>query len=476
MKNHVIAFITGAVLAGLAGAAENPLPAFPGAEGWGCETPGGRGGKVYVVTNLNPDGPGSLQEACEAKGPRIVVFAVSGVIRNTITIEDSNITIAGQSAPGGGITIEGMLVSKSGLRDIVVRFVRVRPRPAEEQIVPDQEGGGPLATRLRKIGVELKNPHENWFAEYDAIKFSGLTNVVLDHVSASWSHDELIEFCGTHHNTVQWCTLEEACLGKHQKYRGYHNFGPFSGYNKEGDFVSFHHNLFAHLSRRNPTARDGFADIRNNMVYNFRGGINFDGSCEKTATSKDYNYVGNTFKTGPNSRGVLPGVSWGNNKLWWAEFRDEPRDNEGTSKFFVEDNLLDGQPAPLPEIITSGKVRLKEPMPSPKVTTQSATKAYELVLKQAGAFPRDAVTRRTIEEVRTGTGSWGRHDPKGGLMEGLKPSDAPLDTDHDGMPDEWEKKNGLDPAKDDSAKIQTDGYTAIEYYLNQRAVELVATD
>jgi hypothetical protein len=141
-----------------------------------------------------------------------------------------------------------------------------------------------------------------------------------------------------------------------------------------------------------------------------------------------------------------------------------------SSEFLIGnfDNL-----APLPDIITNGKVRLKDPMPAPKVTTQPAVEAFELVLKQAGAFPRDAVTRRTIEDVRTGQGEWGRHEPEGGLMAGLKPSDPPVDTDRDGLPDEWEKAHGLDPAKADSANAMPGGYTAVEVYLAELAEALV---
>jgi succinate dehydrogenase/fumarate reductase flavoprotein subunit len=113
-------------------------------------------------------------------------------------------------------------------------------------------------------------------------------------------------------------------------------------------------------------------------------------------------------------------------------------------------------------------------MPAPKVTTHKAVEAYELVLKQAGCSPRDAVTRRTIQEVRDGTGEYGRREPKGGLLEGLTPGAAPVDTDKDGMPDEWEKAHGLDPAKDDSAKVMPNGYTAIEVYVNELAASLVA--
>ena len=165
-------------------------------------------------------------------------------------------------------------------------------------------------------------------------------------------------------------------------------------------------------------------------------------------------------------------MSWGR-RFWWAEFRNETRADRGKSCYFVEGNLWDDQPPPLPPYVADGTVRLKEPMPAPKVTTQKAKEAYELVLARAGAWPRDAVTRRTIEEVRAGTGEYGRREPKGGLMEGLTSGVAPKDTDRDGMPDEWDKKHGLDAAKDDSAKIMPGGYTAIEAYANERAGALV---
>jgi hypothetical protein len=243
----------------------------------------------------------------------------------------------------------------------------------------------------------------------------------------------------------------------------------FSAYNPTGDFITVHHNLFAHNSRRTPSVRDGFADLRNNVIYNARGGFDHDGSCTKDGKSYDYNYIGNYFKRGPNSTGELAGVSWGR-RFWWAEFRGPGKG----SKYYVEDNLWDDQPPPLPPYVEDGSVRLKEPMPAPKVTTQKAKEAYELVLKHAGAWPRDAVTKQTIEEVRAGTGDYGRREPKGGLMEGLSAGAAPLDTDKDGMPDDWEKKNGLDPAKDDSAKVMPSGYTAVEVYVNELAEKLVA--
>jgi pectate lyase len=452
------------------------LPAFPGAEGWGCETPGGRGGKVITVTNLNADGPGSLQAACDEKGPRIVVFAVSGVIPATIFIEHSNITIAGQTAPGAGITINGMLVAKEGISDVVLRHLRVRPLTSPKTFAGPE--GEKTARRLHECGLAnpYRRPEQKVFnleqfrkepnEEHHAGILNGIKRLVLDHMTFSWGADEVLSLCRSQYVTLQWCTVEEGAIkeGGSNKYRGYHNFGIFSAYNVEGDFISMHHNLVAHNSRRCPTARDGFADLRNNVVYNARGGFDHDGG-----GSHDYNYIGNYFKRGPNSTGELAGVSWGK-RFWWAEFRGPGKG----SKYFVEDNLWDDQPPPLPPHVEDGTVRLKEPMPAPKVTTQKAKEAYELVLKRAGAWPHDAVTRRTIEEVRTGTGDYGRREPKGGLMEGLTPSPASVDTDKDGMPDEWEKKNGLDPAKDDSAKAMPSGYTAVEVYVNELAEKLVA--
>jgi hypothetical protein len=393
----------------------------------------------------------------------MVVFAVSGVIRGTIGIENSNVTIAGQTAPGAGITIEGMLVTKAGITDVVIRHIRVRPRPARETFAG--AAGEALARRLSALlgwdqkGLDMVKqiPAEG----HHAAALDGVKRLVLDHVSFSWGADEVLSLCRTQHVTVQWCSIEAGATKEGTKYSGIHNFGLFSAYNTDGDFISVHHNLFAHNSRRNPSVRDGYGDIRNNVVYNLRGGIDHDGG-----GAHDYNYVGNYMKKGPNSTGVLPGVSWGNNKFWWAVFQ------KGHT-YFVADNLLDGQPAPLPDTITGGELALKEPMPAPKVTTHKAAEVYELVLKQAGAFPRDAVTLRTIEEVRSGKGDWGRREPEGGLMAGLKAAEPPADADRDGMPDEWEAKHGLDAAKDDSARVMPEGRTAIEVYLAERAEQVV---
>jgi hypothetical protein len=426
-----------------------------------------------IVTNLNPDGPGSLQEACAAQGPRIVVFEVSGVVSNTITIENSNITIAGQTAPGAGIAIAGMLGSKEGIRDVVIRHIRVRPKRAADTFAGPE--GEKTARRVHECG--LANPYlkeeQKVFSiapfraepneSHHTAFLNGISNLVLDHVSCAWGADEVVSLCRTPNVTVQWCSIEEGAIKEGRKYSGIHNFALFSAY-LDKTRISVHHNLIAHNSRRNPTIPAGPADVRNNVLYNYRHGFTHEGE-----QSGDFNYVGNWLKTDANSRGVLEGVSWGKAPATWAWF-------DAAARYFLEDNLVDGQPAPIPETVGKAKTpfpRLREPLVAPAVTTHSASEAYELVLARAGAFPRDAVTQRTVEEARSGTGQWGRLEPKGGLMEGLTPGTAPQDTDRDGMPDEWEKKKRLDPAQDDSAKVMPSGYTAVEVYLAERAEALV---
>jgi len=160
--------------------AQKPLLAFPGAEGFGAEAKGGRGGRIIKVTNLKTSGPGSLQAACRAKGPRIVVFDVSGVIPGPVTITSGQLTIAGQTAPGAGITIEGILATRYRIdppcNDIIIRFLRVRPKPL---------------TRKAATG--------------DCLQITNVDPLIIDHVSCSWGSDENMDLCGSANVTVQWC-------------------------------------------------------------------------------------------------------------------------------------------------------------------------------------------------------------------------------------------------------------------------------
>src|SRR5262245_38927551 len=202
-------------------AAAEPLPAFPGAEGFGAFAKGGRGGRVIVVTSLKSNGPGSLQEACAAEGPRTIVFAVSGVIEGDVVIEHGELTILGQTAPGAGITIAGSLKTRYRARqpidDLVVRFLRVRSANARG-------------------------------ASGDTLQFSENKRVILDHVSAAWGTDETVDIFGAQDVTIQWCSIEESQTTGHPE--GQHNYGLING--PQGARVSIHHTLFAHHRRRCP--------------------------------------------------------------------------------------------------------------------------------------------------------------------------------------------------------------------------------
>lgn len=419
------------------------IPAFPGAEGYGAVAKGGRGGRVIKVTNLNSSGPGSLQAACAEAGPRIVVFDVAGVIRGDVEIRHSKITIAGQSAPSPGITLVGRLLSRpqdgERLFDVVVRFLRVRPPPT-----PGHTG--------------------------DAVQLPHSERVILDHLSLSWANDETIDIIHSSDVTVQWSTIEESDPTGHDKGE-MHNFAILSAYPGSGN-ISIHHNLFAHHSRRVPSlspqepGKPG--DFRNNVVYNFREGLGHDGHKPKAGI----NLIGNFYKRGPNADIVHP-----------FQFT-------GAGQYYVADNYFAGLgmvSLPLPSGVAqpdwirigSKGTLLGKPVPVAEVHTHSALEAYRLVLDQAGVFPRDRVTKRTLMEVGNGTGRWGRNAPENPTDEWLMedvPSEKPQqDSDGDGMPDTWERKHGLNANNPgDSGRVMKSGFTAVEEYLNDRVSDRMA--
>jgi pectate lyase len=434
------------LVCGAAVAAE--VPAFPGAEGFGAVATGGRGGRVIRVTTLRPRGPGSLNAAVQAKGPRIVVFDVSGVIRGNVTITESDLTIAGQTAPGAGITIEGILATKylikPPVKNVIIRHVRVRPpRP-----------------RGRSHGG-------------DCFQITNVDRLMIDHCSCSWANDECVDLCGSRRLTVQWCTIEESDPVGHGK--GYaHNFGMIIAYGSRD--ATIHHNLFAHHSKRAPLVGVDVLDHRNNVLYNMSLPFIFHppkNNRRRGGKPWRMNVVGNVFKSGPDVKWKLKGRTF--DGLFWKPPSVEP---------YVEGNVCTwlgkGKTTYRP------KQQVDTPWPAPKVDTQTAREAYELVLKKAGCWPRDAVSKRTVHEVRKGTGSWKRREPAGGLMAGLEPQQPPQDTDRDGLPDDWEVAHKLDCADpDDAAAIvpngasQNDrhaGYTYIEFYVNELADRLVPPD
>jgi pectate lyase len=411
---------------------ETSLPAFPGAEGFGASTPGGRGGRVMTVTNLNADGPGSLQAACRESGPRIVVFSVSGVIRGDIEITEPYITIAGQTAPGAGITIEGMLRTayRTGnvprVHDVVVRFLRMRPPP----------GGG---------------------AQGDAVQFSTVDRAVLDHLSCSWAEDETIDlFTHATNVTVQWCTVEESSTTEARG--GGHNYGLITGSRSRN--ISIHHNLFVHQRRRNPAIGSGPADFRNNVVYNFRDGWSHEGNYREPG----FNIIGNYYKQGPSDDEIFP-FCFEDGIPYYL------RDNYIEGVGMIQDPWAEADKLYGLRYCADKGVRQETETPVARVTTHGPQEAYELVLARAGCFPRDVVTRRVVRDVREGTGDWGRHET-GDLLDGLLPVGPLEDTDSDGMPDDWERAHGLDSSQDDSALATPSGYTAIEEYVNGLAERL----
>ena len=452
-----IALLLLILLAAVAFAAEVERPdirAFPGAEGFGAWAKGGRGGKVIRVTNLNPSGPGSFRAACDAKGPRIVVFDTSGIIPGDIRIGHGQLTIAGQTAPGAGITIEGRLLCQGEgrgeaneetkpVKDVIIRFLRIRPT---------------------KLGG-------------DCVGLYITENVILDHISGAWGGDENYGLTVSGPLTVQWCMIEESGIfwegGAH--YGLLHNYGMILGYSDRP--TALHHNLFAHHYLRAPLAGLEVLDYRNNVIYNMVEGLQWHPvrfNRKRKGFPFRCNAVSNYYKAGPGAPdfpdGPLP------LKYNYPGVRCAlPYLSSKNSEMYADGNYFDylGGYADIWQDGRRTEHKADKPWPAPPVTTYTAEGAYERVLAQAGCLPHDAVSRRAIREVRTGTGSWGRLDPQGGLMEGLKPGHPPPDGDGDGMPDAWEAAHGLDPnnaadanrivppdaSKDDRHK----GYTYIEF-------------
>lgn len=431
-----------ASLFSVASVATLALPAFPGAEGFGTETTGGRGGKIIHVTNLENSGPGSLREAIDASGPRIVVFDVSGTIKlwNALIIHDPYITIAGQTAPGDGITLSGDTFGVA-THDVVVRFIRSRLGGANSR------------------------------AE-DAISIVSGYNIVFDHVSASWSIDEAFSPSGNKNSqlrdiTLQWCAIAEP-LNQSRHTKGHH------GYNmllRATGGISLHHNLYAHADSRNPRFGDNY--FRGEPTYDFRNNVIYDWGHIASGMvdgRMNVNYVNNYLKPGPSTVDqrapiVLTDKANADTRFFVAGNLVIGRDEQATdsNKMFATENIKAGD---------TGYTLMPTPFETPAVKTSSAAEAYTQVLAHAGASvpKRDAVDERIFRQVLTGTGRIiNSTDEVGGWPE-LKSTPAPLDTDGDGMPDDWESANDLDPKNPaDAPQLRPDGYMQIEYYLNTLA-------
>ena len=446
-------------------AADTPsVPAFPGAEGYGAMTRGGRGGTVLRVTNLNDFGPGSLREAVETEGPRIVVFTVSGTItlESRLRISNPYITIAGQTAPGDGICIKRYPISIN-TNEVIIRYIRVR------------------------LGDE---------ADVDADSISGRynKNIILDHLSASWSIDETVSIYHCEDVTIQWCLISESLYDAgHAK--GTHGFGGIWGSNRS----TYHHNLLAHHSSRTPRFASGCGhnDFRNNVAYNWGYNSAYGGEKQEQGNEKFnfavVNMVANYYKPGPATR---PG------EVTYRIINPSSSDSaDGFGKWYVADNVVHGNTAVTADNWDGGvqpqggsshipKLKLDQPFNAIPINQQTAEEAYDAVLETVGASlpKRDAIDTRIVDETRNGYATYEgvtyknkRRVPdeskKCGIIDSqtdvggwpeLKSLPAPLDTDSDGMPDEWEQRYGFNPrdASNASKDTDNDGYTNIEEYLN----------
>ncbi|MEI6946981.1 pectate lyase [Paraflavisolibacter sp. H34] len=441
--------------------------AFPGAEGYGKYATGGRGGKVIKVTSLDDDGPGSLRAAVNAKGPRTIVFGVSGTIHllSPLGIK-GNVTIAGQTAPGDGICLADHPVQLAG-DNIIIRYLRFR-----------------MGDRYQNQGMV------NGAGGDDAFSGQRRKHIIIDHCSMSWSTDEVFSVYAGDSTTLQWNLIAEPLNYSYHFETGdkdfeHHGFGGIWG----GRHTSAHHNLFAHCANRTPrfdgerNIPEEFVDFRNNVIYNWAQNNVYAGE------GGNYNLVNNYYKWGPNT---APKVKY----QLLNPYKKEP--NLPYGQFFLSGNYVDGSPAVtannwsgvvMNEGTAADTVRAKAaaPHPAEAVTTHSAQEAYGQVLVLAGAsLSRDTLDRRIVGEVHSRTGRI--IDVQGGYPHGtayeqtkgawpaLKTAAAPPDADNDGLPDAWEKKNGLNArdASDASASRAGSAYTHIEYYINS-LVETAAT-
>jgi pectate lyase len=434
--------------------------AFPGAEGFGKYTTGGREGKVYIVTNLNDKGPGSFREAAEKKEKRIIVFAISGTIHlETKFSIKGDVTIAGQSAPGDGICLADNSVLIAG-NNMIVRFLRFR-----------------LGDKYQNEGMVDKSGDD------DAFGGNYHKNIIIDHCSMSWSDDEAFSVYGGDSTTLQWNLIAEPLNYSYHFEKGdsdyeHHGYGAIWG----GRHSSFLHNLFADCNSRNPRF-DGIrniseenCDFRNNVIYNWGHNTMYAGE------GGTYNVVNNYYKYGPSTnKNVRSRIANPWSKLPKIDF----------GKWYVNGNYVDGDKEVTEDnwkgvVLEKGtdndlsKIKLVNPFPTPPCATESAKDAYNSVLTSVGCnLPvRDTMDLRILRNVVERTGSM--IDVQGGYPHGteyektvnawptLKSLPAPKDSDGDGMPDDWEKKNGLN-ANDasDAAKFTlSKSYTNIEVYIN----------
>lgn len=422
------------------------IPVFPGAEGFGTRTPAGRGGKLVEVTSLADRGPGTLRAALDDPSPRIVVFRVGGTIEldSELFIDHPFVTVAGQTAPGDGICVKnaGIVITS---HDVLIQHLRFRPGN-EGNVDADVNDA-----------VSILGPHGD---------VDGAHHVVLDHISASWAEDETIStWYGAHDVTISWSIVSEA-LNRSRHRKATHSAGLLIG---DGSYhVSVHHNLLAHNDFRNPLiSQGGTHDIVANVVYNW--GV-LPAEITDADSNSFLNFVGNTFIPGPSTNPgpfeilINPDYGGGRPRIY-VEGNVGPHRKESTDDEWALVGYGFGQEGVAPE-----SYRSHARFPAPPISRESAARTLELVLATAGATApgRDPVDRRIVGEVRDRSGSIIDSPEDVGGYPTLKNGKAPADSDHDGMPDAWERERGLDPddPADGPLDADGDGYTNVEAYLH----------
>lgn len=413
---------------------DGKIPAFPGAEGYGAETIGGRGGQVIEVTNLSDEGPGSFRAAVEASGPRIVVFRVGGTINTTgIRIVNPYLTVAGQTAPGGGIALKQVaggipeFFVLEGTHDVIIRGIRSRPGPVSEN-----------------HGIAILDSRR----------------IIVDHCSFSWAVDENIDFWyATEYVTIQNSIVSEGLMNSiHEK--GGHSMAILIGSDAPDDSagnISLHHNLIAHNNARHPLSEGNpNLQIINNLVYNY--GAESAALEPGGGGSTIVDFIGNYYKSGPDSESGYAIVEAATNSEIYV------KGNISASRSSLTDPEWDFVDA------SSGFQSSKAfctGLPFP-VTTTAYPNFVNPLLNSVGAFPRDSVDTRVVNDVKNGTGRIIDDPSQVGGWPTLAAGTAPTDTDHDGIPDSWETSHGLNLNNEADGNLDRDGdgYTNVEEYIN----------
>lgn len=494
LKRHIILSalslaLCSALTPAMAADTKEKTPAFPGAEGFGRYVTGGRGGAVYHVTSLADDGSeGTLRWACRQKGKRTIVFDVAGTIylTSSLAVNQGDVTIAGQSAPGEGICVADYPFTIAA-NNVILRYMRFRL--GSDYVTLDGADG------------------------WDGLGGMDKENIIVDHCSVSWSIDECLSIYGVKNSTVQWCISSQS-LQKSGHSKGNHGYGGNWG----GSGVTYHHNLMAHHESRVPrlgprytTQLDERLDMRNNVFYNWAGNGCYGGE------AMNVNIVNNYYKPGPGTAQISStkqrriaaiGIrtdeyvttypSYAPTLHVWGKYYVDGNVNSKYADVATNNwqygmyNQIDaGGCDGTYTSVTKDTIKISNPIEFVHVTTHSAEAAYSKVLQYVGCSKqRDAYDEFIINETRNGLATYTGNSNHKGMIDtpyDNKPADASADwtpwpdlaagnastdTDGDGIPDTWEDANNLDMNDaTDGAKVSSDGYTNLELYLNS----LVAT-